>query len=258
MCFRCCCCCCKTSLCLLLTSILLVVVVIVLIHPAFLNVEDVIEFEEDYAFRESGGSGTSTRANEMVDRLIFVMKRSAIISPQLNNITVERRLDTKHGSLEDLNIRGLIAGMHRSGDAVLSAANARFFLAMPITLKNITIRGVHQRESPVGSLQATGVARVDMVSTRFRVSLSAKGMHLDDFRITRMGRIRMKELDFLPGLDWIFSWIGETTINQRRAELVGPLEEAGRRVFQKALGTVTQDKIAEFIAERTNRFRMLG
>lgn len=77
-------------------------------------------------------------------------------------------------------------------------------------------------------------------------------------QITRMGRIRMKELDFLPGLDWIFSWIGETTINQRRAELVGPLEEAGRRVFQKALGTVTQDKIAEFIAERTNRFRMLG
>ena len=77
-------------------------------------------------------------------------------------------------------------------------------------------------------------------------------------QITRMGRIRMKELNFLPGLDWIFSWIGETTINQRRAELVGPLEEAGRRVFQKALGTVTQDKIAEFIAERTNRFRMLG
>lgn len=58
-----------------------------------------------------GVPGTSARANEMVDRIIYVMKRSAIISPQLNNITVERKLDTKHGSLEDLNIRGLIAGM---------------------------------------------------------------------------------------------------------------------------------------------------
>lgn len=54
--------------------------------------------------------GPSARANNMVDRLIQLMQSSALISPQLNNITVERTLDLKHGTIEDLNIQGLVAG----------------------------------------------------------------------------------------------------------------------------------------------------
>ncbi|XP_022708179.1 uncharacterized protein LOC111271557 isoform X2 [Varroa jacobsoni] len=203
----CFCCCCRTTILLLLTGATILFLLFTL-HPAFAADEDVVDFHsQDEAFRNNAMGGPSARANNMVDRLIQLMQSSALISPQLNNITVERTLDLKHGTIEDLNIQGLVAGMQRSGDAVLSVSGTRFGLAMPISLRNVTVRALHRRSSPVGGLQAAGVAHLDVLTTRFRVSLGTTGMNLDDFKITSIGRIRMRKLDFIPGLDWFFSWL---------------------------------------------------
>ncbi|XP_022645110.1 uncharacterized protein LOC111243567 isoform X3 [Varroa destructor] len=179
----CFCCCCRTTILLLLTGATILFLLFTL-HPAFAADEDVVDFHsQDEAFRNNAMGGPSARANNMVDRLIQLMQSSALISPQLNNITVERTLDLKHGTIEDLNIQGLVAGMQRSGDAVLSVSGTRFGLAMPISLRNVTVRALHRRSSPVGGLQAAGVAHLDVLTTRFRVSLGTTGMNLDDFKL---------------------------------------------------------------------------
>lgn len=61
----------------------------------------------------------------MVDRLIQLMQSSALISPQMNNITIERVLDVRHGTIEDLNIQGLVAGTrYKMGSQKQAASRA--------------------------------------------------------------------------------------------------------------------------------------
>lgn len=88
-------------------------------------------------------------------------------------------------------------GMQRSGDAVLSVSGTRFGLAMPISLRNVTVRALHRRSSPVGGLQAAGVAHLDVLTTRFRVSLGTTGMNLDDFKVSRPAAVLLVPISHL-------------------------------------------------------------